>query len=178
MIGLSTLNGGDNLVSLFADQRDVPGDPTAYRSAVDAWLELTRRHADRARPIWGAIALDAEGPTTAYERAAGANPRHALLQGMARGFSWVTILGGPLTGRVGGIRSLRDAHVFFEVSEVASGGAWLRATELPHEYSLPHWRQVHIALREVLPPVELWGPALPHYGRRLQLVTDLDDLEM
>jgi hypothetical protein len=128
--------------------------PGLLAGAVPAVLDLTAQVADAGDAAYGEVAVNRQLPAPDTEvdvflrrsTLVSADESRTVL----RGYGWVTVVPRELVRRLGGGSALGDA--FFEVRELGSGGAMLRATERPDEFGPAPARRVLDALRPVLPP--------------------------
>jgi hypothetical protein len=65
-------------------------------------------------------------------------------------YAWVTIIPPEIAGRLGGPAALTDSGAFLEVSELAGGSVWLRATRTLEEFDESRSAAVAAALVPVL----------------------------
>ncbi|MFD8724874.1 hypothetical protein ACFV2H_44750 [Streptomyces sp. NPDC059629] len=73
---------------------------------------------------------------TAYEEALNIDPEHSITQypGLARGYSWITVLPREILEVIGGAGAMRECGLFSEVNELANGAYWLQAAVTWSDY--------------------------------------------
>jgi hypothetical protein len=130
------------------------------------WLGLLRSFADRYNPGFGQVdyGFDMMG-STALEQALHPDldvtyrdPEYTVAESrkLLRGYAWLTVVPAELADRLGGPDALQASGAFHEVSELAHGALWLRATEDYREYGPQQVAAVFRALAPVLRPGRTW----------------------
>ncbi|GII26443.1 hypothetical protein [Planosporangium mesophilum] len=124
--------------------------------AIPAMLEMMRRVGDVADPAYGEMVVNRHmaAPDSHLDNALRRLVTHSADESRThlRGYEWVTVVPAQLVERLGGVEAIRGCGAFVEVVGLASGGALLRATEDPEEYTPERVKRVFEALRAVLPP--------------------------
>jgi hypothetical protein len=103
-----------------------------------AWLQFIRDWVSEVPTSYGHIANDANSFSTSHEASAGRMAWDTVphCEEKLRGSSWVTVCASRLTEKLGGLEALAASGAFVEVTVVAGGSLFLRATETMEEYDL------------------------------------------
>jgi hypothetical protein len=94
-----------------------------------------------------------------------------------RGYSWVTVCPQQLAGRLGGASAIAASGAFTEVTEVAEGSVFLRATPTLDEYGDAAQRQVFEVLAPVLLPGRVEAPLPGEWIGRIVTGVDAADYQ-
>lgn len=129
------------------DDADIAGHEAAV-------LGFVRHLADLTNPSYGAVGDTGSGFATALEQRLKIRGHDAIPASRTRlrGYSWVTVLAEELSRRLGGAGALAASKAFTEVSPLADGGLWLRATQRREDYDAAAAERVRRALLPVFPP--------------------------
>lgn len=137
---------------------DVPEEPlsTAVGGAFQsAALDALHRLADLSNPVYGEMGYPGKGHCTGLEYALhnwGLFDSYPRARHHLRGYNWVTIIPQELVVQLGGLDEIAKSGAFAVAGNLASGGAWLRATTDFADYDLAHATRVFQAVARVLPP--------------------------
>jgi hypothetical protein len=117
-----------------------------------AWLQFIRDWVSGVPTSYGHIASDANSFSTSHEASAGRKAWDTVpyCEERLRGWSWVTVCASRLTEKLGGLETLAASGAFVEVTAVAGGSLFLRATETMEEYDKTSAAKVFSALVPVL----------------------------
>ncbi|GIE84072.1 hypothetical protein [Actinoplanes regularis] len=137
-------------------------DPAQGSQAQRRWLDAVRAYAEHANPGFGQVGYHYYAGKTVLEqhtdhRVAGlrrVEPRYAIgsCRDWLRGYSWLTLVPGDLTEKVGGSGGLGATGAFVEVAQLGDGGMWLLATNDFRDYLPEKAAEVFHALAPILPP--------------------------
>ncbi|WP_409055345.1 hypothetical protein [Streptomyces sp. SYP-A7185] len=146
-------------------------DPATADEAQQRWESLLHSQVQsHGNVLYAYVADDSEhiSGRTALEDGIGLLLGDTLpeLETTLRGYGWLTVCSPGVLAALGGIAALRACEAFTEVTPVAGGGAWLKATDRIHGYTPAHVRAVFDALAPVLPP-DKPVPTLAAETRRL-----------
>jgi hypothetical protein len=113
--------------------------------------EFVKTQAARIGAVWGGMTDDVAPPETALQRATfNTFAQVPDSRKVLRGYSWVTIVGPELAGRLGGAGVLQTSNAFCDVTVLPNGALWLRATPMINEFTGDRVRLVFEALAPVL----------------------------
>lgn len=155
-------------------QFSAPADLTSWPQSPglqDEWAAFVKRQAAEVGASSGSMTDDIGSGLTALERTT-LNLKDTVPRAreVLRGYSWVTVLAGELAGQLGGPGKLAATGAFYEVSELAHGAVWLRATRTVNEFEGDRVRRVF----EALAPVLISGMAEDRWGEAFRIVYGVD----
>jgi hypothetical protein len=140
------------------------GEPDAARPYPDhdqrRWAEFIKEQAARFDACYAHVTDDpVNGGGTALENATGQRPDATVprCREVLRGYSWVTVCAAELSARLGGPAALGRSGAFDEVTELAGGQVFLRATPFIQDYL----GEILARVFETLAPVLLTGRPNP-----------------
>ncbi|WP_194891434.1 hypothetical protein [Catenulispora pinisilvae] len=121
-----------------------------YENESQLWIDFCFDAANALSPIFGHSTDDSEDLRTMQERELRWFPFETIPNGHVklRGESWITVIPKSLVSRLGGVNGIRESGAFYDVRELAGGGAVVQASRYLEEYP-----QVRARIREVLRPV-------------------------
>ncbi len=138
----------------------------------DQWAASVQRQAAQTNTCAGGMTDDIGPGQTALQRMTlNLSADIADSKQVLRGYTWITILDGQLSARLGGLSRLQSSGAFCDVKELPNGSVWLRATPTINEFTGNKIRKVF----EVLAPVLLTGLAKARFAAEsYRAVEDVD----
>ncbi|TDO44050.1 hypothetical protein EV643_11773 [Kribbella sp. VKM Ac-2527] len=132
-------------------------------AAVQAdWCRAVKRFASQTAAAFANISDDNERVRTALDSALDRSEAESITmsRSVLRGYSWVTVCGSELVGRLGGASALEASGAFWRVHMFDHDAAYLQATERLNDYDSAAIERVFRALSPVLPA----GVVKPTWG--------------
>jgi hypothetical protein len=156
----------------FAPWRGLAGVQLDRASFIRDWTA-------RVGACYGHVTDDANSWGTALEHKTGQPSWETVprCRDALRGYSWVTVCPGELAGRLGGAGAIAASGAFTEVTEVAGGSVFLRATPTLDEYGDTAVRRVFEVLAPVLLPGRVEAPLPGEWIGRIVTGVDAADYQ-
>jgi hypothetical protein len=132
----------------------------------DRWVSAGMDFCDHLPVTFGSVSTDDGVGLTALDMALGRSEQDSVRESAAvlRGYSWVTICPPPIVDRLGGVAKLEESGAFWRLRPLASGAAWMQATERFEDYRDAAIERVFRVLAPVLPGglvKPTWGNSWP-----------------